>query len=98
MNPEMHPWKKMAAAARRTGEGEAEAPPASAAAPAEIPWLPELPGKIHSMFLRLIWRRWSIIAILISAAVLAALWFDARGTFAAPDDTALPRIPIPSAP
>lgn len=96
MNPEMHPWKKMATAARRTGE--AEAPPASPAAPAEIPWLPDLPGKVHAMFLRLIWRRWSIIAILISAAVLAALWIDARGIFSAPDDTNLPRIPIPSAP
>jgi hypothetical protein len=96
MNPEPYPWKKMAAAARRSGEGKPEC--STAAAPSEISWLPQLAGKVHARFLRLIWRRWAIAAILISAALLAAAWIDARGIFPAGTDTALPRIPIPSAP
>ncbi|QJE94257.1 hypothetical protein [Luteolibacter luteus] len=103
MNPDTHPWKKMAAAARRSGEGHApsasaSASPSAPAPTAEIAWLPELPEKIHAMFLRLIWRRWSIAAILISAAVMAAAWFHARGAFSADHDAVLPRIPIPAAP
>ena len=96
MNPESHPWKKMAAVARRSVQTDAG--PVPSADRAAISWLPDLPEKVHSMFLRVIWKRWSIAAILLSAGLLGACLFASRGIFPEANDANLPRIPIPSAP
>lgn len=91
MSDGSHSWKRFAAAVRQLEAEPAE--PASSAT--SIPWLSDLPGQVHDLWLRLIWKRWSIAGIAIALAVLGGFFLASRPE--APG-TPVPRIPIPPAP
>ena len=94
MSLDTHSWQRFAKAVRQLDAGTAEA--ANSVQPnASIPWLPALPGQVHALWLRLIWKRWVLVAISISLAVLAGFFLASRP--AAPA-ARVPRISVPAAP
>jgi len=94
MTPDPNPWQRFAAAVRQL---EADTTPSkNTALPAgAIPWLQELPGQVQVLWLRMVWRRWALVAILASLAVLGG-FFLASQPVATP--ARVPRIPVPSPP
>ncbi len=86
-----HSWKRFARAVRQL---EAE-PGESDLSAGSIPWLSDLPGQVHDLWVRVIWKRWSIVAIALSLGVFGAFFYASQPE--APASPA-PRIPIPPAP
>ncbi|WP_035611372.1 hypothetical protein [Haloferula sp. BvORR071] len=92
MNDGTHSWKRFATAVRQldadtANTGDQAAPP--------IPWLPHLSEQVHAFLIRLIWKRWALVGILISLAVLGGFFLASHPAApAAP----LPAIPVPSVP
>jgi hypothetical protein len=96
MKPTPPSWQKLAAAGRK--ELRRAAPAAESEADHDpIAWLPELATQVHAGFLRQIWRRWAVAALLLSAGILAYLLLADRLTLLGNHQPS-PRIPIPEAP
>jgi hypothetical protein len=90
-------WQRLADAARRSGDPGRDARERQESEP--IPWLPGLTERVHASFLKLIWKRWVALAIVLSAMVLGLLYLAQRSqeaTDATPPS--VPRIPVPSVP
>jgi len=99
MKPDTPPsWQKLAAAGRKELRRAAATPAAESEADRDpIAWLPELATQVHAGFLRQIWRRWAVAALLLSAGILAYLLLADRLTLLGNHQPS-PRIPIPEAP